>query len=171
MRIRNFYQIVILLVAFSAWAGPQVRMDHHAGAEEEEYKTVDELAEAQLEEDLKADEGHQARQYFDQQMADLKDRLSSVSDPSTRMEMVKQTVKDIRNFRKDLKMGFVADEIHMDIVLQSFEALPGPETFEKKRCPAYQDKVILNYEPSAPEGKPVSPAVQQTLDLLKSVCG
>ncbi len=148
-----------------------MRRDHHTGGEEEEYKTVDELAEAQLAEDLKADENHPARRYFDERIQELQDSLGALNDPAARMEMVKRTVKDIRNFRKKLKMGFVADEIHMDIVLQSFEALPEPEAFEQKRCPAYQDKVILNYEPTAPGGKPVSPAVQQTLELLKSVCG
>lgn len=174
MRFRQFYYILILFLALSAalstWAKPMYRLDHNMGGSDDVDSEVAVEEEEDLSAIIEADENNPSRKYFDGQIAAMKGELENVGSPQRRMELIKRTMKDIRNFRNARNMGKIQDELYMDTVMHSFEALPSPEKFEAQRCPAYKDLIIINFEPTAEDGVPTRPPVKETLDILKSVC-
>ena len=112
---------------------------------------------------------------FDKRLGSLKKDLANIKDPLARLDLVRQTFREIEAARALYPMLDDDVEIYMNLVFHSLEALPNPPNFFVQACPLYKRQLLSNFEPTAilesgEPGQPEDPAIAQSLEIINLVC-
>ena len=115
------------------------------------------------------------RESFDKRLEALKKHLTSIKDPLSRLDFMRQTLNDIQAARALYPMLDDDEEIYMNLVVHSLEVLPNRPNFFVQGCPLYKRQMLSNFEPTAflesgEPGQPEDPAIAQSLEIMNLVC-
>jgi hypothetical protein len=158
MRIELLYPILVVILTSTAWGRPELKHDLNLGSADI------------LEDNLEESEPSLVKFRFEQEIGKLESLLTPNRDSLSKVGLLKETLKDIQNVRDSLEMADIDEEVYMDIVVRSLDELPDARDFQPRRCPAYQNQMLVNFEPTAGDTEPIDPAVKRAFKILQKIC-
>lgn len=105
----------------------------------------------------------------DNNLNGLHKKVYSRMPASAKVEMLKQTLSTIEQFRKQSPLQTVDKEIYLDYSTESLEHVAQDKTFSVEKCPEYKARVMNDFEPYA-ENKPSHPALKRSFEIIEGIC-
>lgn len=110
------------------------------------------------------------KQEADLLLTNLKKNLKKSTSVEKRFEQLKKFKTDLTGLRKKNARQLEGDEVAMDILVTALDLIPQPDSFKKKECPHYEQKILVEMSPQSYQGEKVDPSTQASLDVLALIC-
>jgi len=110
------------------------------------------------------------KKYIAQNIKQIEETLPRLSTAHQKLDFISKRVKLISEYREKnwSKSAFV--EQQLDLEIKPFESFPLSNEFRTNRCGQYLNTLLVDWEPSAPAGRPSQAGVARAHKILSDIC-
>lgn len=102
-------------------------------------------------------------------IASLENQVKVALPPARKQALVRQTLQQIDQLRRQSPVQTVDKEIAMDYATESLRPMAEDQHFQRSKCTSYKYDLLSHFEPQS-EGRPVHPVLKRSYSIIEGVC-